>query len=286
MAGPLRADVEMLNSSIANAGQAIASRHHQQAEEDFRRQQLDLEIARRNAAEQHYEQMEKQQANTADKQQQAELLKEKQGVLNSIMQLNASGQLSNLDDVNDWLANDPHFGQVGLQLKEPNAKPPPQVGQNAVAQALQQADQWRTKAGAETDPANKQRYAGYADMLEKSAAQQTQPKVNTADFDTETTETPGEKGVPEVPAQPSTWLGGFMGIGRPATPAIPAVPPKPGTKITRKIPRAGAAVPATTATGTTADPNLLRQQAQQAIQSGKDPNAVRARYKQVTGQDL
>lgn len=142
-------------------------------------------------------------------------MQDKQRLLQTIMGLNAGGQLDDhgLSDVNDWLANDEHFSQVGLHLAKPPKKAPPQVGQNSVAQALKQAEEFRA-AGNEK----------YATMLEQWAEKQS------TDTTTETTE---EKH-PAVD-EASHNEGGFLGIGGKKVVDSPAVP-ETVVKTTRKVP--------------------------------------------------
>jgi hypothetical protein len=270
------ASVELLNRSIENMGQSFGQARRETTDANYRQRLLDQEIERQKAAQAHYDQMNQNEQDANKVRAQAQVDKDDQETLSTLTQLNASGALKDRDAVNNWLKAHPKFGKIGLALQEPPQKPPPQVGQNSVAQALRQADAFAAQADAESDPVKKAKYLDSEKILRESARQAAQPKQNAADYDVVTEETAGTPGVPAAPATP----GGLFTKG---TPAQPAIPPTPKTVIRRHVPRG--TVP-TAGTATTQDPAALRQQAQQAIAGGKDPTAVRARFKQLTGQDL
>jgi hypothetical protein len=156
-------DVVNLNRSMSDLGDTFRQRRldKQKEEEDMRRELLAKEIADTNAArqnrgldiEQRRLQVEQDRAKQQDTQSQ---LQEKQNLLKTIMTLNATGQIDDLGSVNDWLSNDPHFSQMGIQLKAPTQKTAPNVGQSAAAQALLEAKRWRDEGNND-----------YADLLEK-----------------------------------------------------------------------------------------------------------------------
>lgn len=178
-------DVALVNSSFNQLGDSLLQnrmlemRAKENAANDVTRQkQLDLETervnlekARGNAAEQHYRTMEGHDTTRMSQQDQ----RDKAALLQTVIGLNAGGQIDDLDSVNEWLANDEHFGPTGIQLKAPPAKPTPQAGQNALAQAYRQADMFRQQAGESDDPDLADRYNTYADNLEKWANLQANP---------------------------------------------------------------------------------------------------------------
>lgn len=278
-----RLDVELLNNAITGMGQSFAQNRRETTDASYRQKVLDRQIEQEKAAQQHYTAEEQHYKNEEQGQAAAAADKDDQQTFQKLTELNASGALANRDQVNAWLKSHPKWGKVGLALQEPTQKPPPQVGQSSAAQALKIADDYDSKADAEEDPDKQQQLRDNAKILRDSAKQMAMPKQNPADYDTVTEETPATPGQPAAEAVPGTGMRGFLGAGHPAVPAQPAVPGTPKTVIRRHVPRG--TVP-TAGTGTAQDPNVLRQQAQQAISGGKDPAAVKARFKQLTGQDL
>lgn len=219
-------DVSNLNRSLEGVGTAFQENRREaevgrrtDIEEDFRKQMLAAEMRRTQAEE----------ARAAAESQKNDL-RDKQEVLKTIFQLNAGGQIKNIEDVNKYLATDPHWSAVGMQLKEPPQKPTPQAGQNAVAKAIQDTEMWRTKAEqarANGDDDLAGQYEDYASKLDKWTNKQITP---TADTETVTEETPAVPGSPGSPATP----GGLFGIG--AKPAVPPMPAIPKRTVKRTIP--------------------------------------------------
>jgi len=176
-------DVALLNQSLDDLGGSLLKRRmlDQQASEKMQDQLLQREAIgvankRTDAQEQHYRTMEGKADTAATMAQTRANLEDKQRFLQTVMALNANGQIQDLAPVNSWLKTDEHFGRVGLQLTKPPPAKNPQAGQNAVAQALQQASEWRAKADASVDNTDlADQYTGYADKLEKWADVQANP---------------------------------------------------------------------------------------------------------------
>jgi hypothetical protein len=187
-------DVALVNSSLSDLGNSLLQQKmmEQRAQENLatradRQAQIGLEAQRAKTAEsrneamqQHWATMEAGQQSAAAKTATAQDIRDKTAMLQTVIGLNAAGQLDNLDDVNEWLSSDDHLGKTGIQLKPPPAKPPPQAGQNALAKAYQQADTFRQQANDADDPGDVDRYNGYADSLEKWANLQANPAPKTA----------------------------------------------------------------------------------------------------------
>ncbi len=214
------ADVELLNRSMENAGNAFATRRAQQGQERrdiandlIRRKMLEVDQARSNATGEHEQRMETQ-FNTRAAQQ------DKQEMLKTVLGLNAGGQLDEegIKQVNDWITKDPDLSKTGIHIKAPPQKAPPQAGQNSVAQALERAQAFRESGNTE-----------YADMLENWARKQS------TEYDTVSEEFPAEPGTPGTPAESH-----FFGAD---TPAIPPTPGTPKRTITRKVPVGAPAAP-------------------------------------------
>jgi hypothetical protein len=247
-------DVGLLNNSLDQLGetflkQRMLEEQKKKGDEELglRRQQLGIEQGRADAATAHYNKMETAQTDAAAKAQQAADLRDKQQMLQTVMQLNVGGALApgSLDSVNQWLRDDEHFGKTGMQLIPPKEKAP-QAGQNALAQAYQQADMWKTKAdqARTTDPEKAAQYDEFSTNLRKWGNLQANaaPKVerNTSITSTD--------------------------------------PSDPNKKITQRMSPDELKAYQTQ--------QSLRQQAQEAISKGKNPAAVRARFKELTGQEL
>lgn len=207
------ADVELLNRSMENAGNAFAQRRAQQNQEQrdisqelIRRKMLDVEQQRARATGEHEQRMESQFTTRAAQQ-------DKQDMLKTVLNLNAGGMLDDEDikRFNDWLENDPDLSKTGIHIKAPPQKAPPQVGQNSVAAALEQAAKYRAAGNIE-----------YAEILEKSARKASE------DYDTVTEEFPAEPGTPGTPAESH-----FFGSDTPATPGTPGTPKR---TITHRVP--------------------------------------------------
>lgn len=282
-----REDVALVNSSITGLGNSFLAKQKEDAEEDYRQQLLDREIERQKTAQSHYDAMNQNERGANKIRAAAAADKDDQETFKQLTTLNASGALTkqSRDNVNAYLSSHPKWGKVGLALQEPTQKPPPQVGQSSVAQALKIAEENESAAESEDDPNKKAQLLGDAQILRDAARQQGMPKNSPNDFDTVTEETPGSPGKAAIPPTE----GGIFSKGTPGSPAIPAVPKQ---IIRRHVPRGAISTTAPTSTalptttGTTTDPNMLRQQAQDAIAKGAPAASVKARFKQVTGQDL
>jgi hypothetical protein len=144
-------------------------------------------------------------------------LQDKQNFLKTVMTLNATGQLQDVDAVNEWLNKDPHFSQMGIQLKTPAQKPAPNVGQSAAAQALQEAARWRAEGNNE-----------YADLLEKVVKQEGSAKTSPG---YQTTTVKPELGIDNKATGNSlTNITTRVPLGSPAVappPVAPAIPTYP-----------------------------------------------------------
>lgn len=180
-------DVALLNQSLDDLGSGLLKRKMLQEQTDQRLQQgmlgqQGIDVAKQRTAmeEQHYKTMEGKADNATSLAEQRAQLQDKQKMLQTVMMLNAGGQLQDLDSVNDWLQNDDHFGPIGLQLAKPPEPKSAQVGQNALAQAYQQANEWRTRASATEDPDEADRFNAYADDLEKWGNLQANPPPKPA----------------------------------------------------------------------------------------------------------
>jgi len=192
-------DVALLNQSLDDLSAGLLKRRmlDQQAREKMGDQLLaqeSINVARdRTAAQERHDRSSEalaREATTAGATR--EELQDKQRFLQTVMALNGSGQIADLNAVNQWLKTDPHFGKVGLQLARPPTPPDPQAGQNALSQALKQADEWRAKATGAGDADLAQQYLGYADKLEKWADVQANPPAKvTPEPRTVTEEIPG-----------------------------------------------------------------------------------------------
>lgn len=152
-------DVSNLNRSVADLGDTFRTRR---LDEEQRREKMAEELLRQQMAgtEAKYRQdqtdIERQRLGLEKEKGTREEKADKQRFLQTLMSVNAAGQISDFDAVNKWLDTDPDFSKIGLQLKAPPEKPTPQLRHAAVVDALQKADEYRTAGKTE-----------YADMLEK-----------------------------------------------------------------------------------------------------------------------
>lgn len=197
------------------------------------------------------------ETNRAGEQSAQQAAQQKQGLLQSVIQLNASGSLddASLQGVNDWLRSDEHFGQTGIQISKPTNPTGKGRGESAVVNALKQAEMYKQQAAQSEDPAEQQQFNQYATMLEGWVK-------HAGSF---------------APAQ------GF--VTTKVTPETNPLTGKPtGGSITNTTTKTPITSPATTQLAPQQDNEI--QSAKQAIMGGKDPNAVKARYKQRTGKDF
>lgn len=159
----------MLNQAVAGLGQSfLQNRAMQQrateAELDrqMKQQLMDEQVAQRreatqarqsfyNARQTEADANAKARQDAADAAKQKQVLADKQEWLKNVIQLNAGGQLKNLDTVNQALANDEHWGPTGIQLQAPPQKAPPQVGQNSIAAGLDYVNKLEAQAAAVKD---------------------------------------------------------------------------------------------------------------------------------------
>lgn len=187
-------DVALVNSSLNQLGDSLLQnrmlemrQNENDASNTARGKQLDMEMERVNlaktnaaATQQHYKTIEEQNAARGTTAMTAQQQRDKGAMLQTLIKLNAGGQISDLDKVNKWLEADPHFGPTGIQLKTPAAKPPPQVGQNSHAQALEQAQKYRDAAEAADDPDQATQLTHYAEMLEQLVERAANPPEKAA----------------------------------------------------------------------------------------------------------
>lgn len=176
-------DVELLNRSMEGLGDTFRTNRldKERRERDIRDDLLRREMVDTNAKradrslaieQRRLEAEENRGANQAA----SAKMEEKQRMLKSVMELAATG-VADIASVNAWLDSNPEF--AWLQVKEPT-KVAPQAGQNAVAQALREAEYWKGKGNT-----------NYATLLEKWADAQSKPK-------------PGELGYVETKTEPET----------------------------------------------------------------------------------
>lgn len=189
-----RQDVQMLQEALQGLGQGFAQRRQQSAEHDTEMQKLalesqlrDIQQSRYDAQGEHFNKMEAgqqdyynkvlenqklAQSKQDDKATQVasqEDMKNKQSLLQTVIGLNATGQLSDddRDNVNDWIAKDEHLGTTGIQLQAPDPKF--QKGQNkqpATVAALNSAADFRKQAQETKDPDEATRLNDYANWTE------------------------------------------------------------------------------------------------------------------------
>lgn len=192
----------MLDQALGNMGQGFFQNRalqQQNAEQDLNRQmrQQMLNDSLDVRSEYNQQRSDALQANAQARQddasarnqlaavaQQRQDLADKQTLLQTMIQLNAGGQLTDTgrDKFNTWLGNDPHFGQTGIQLQSPPMRPAPNVGQNSAAAALQQADRYYAiAAGLPDNDPNKQRYQQWGQMLQNSIDPSAYQTVTTKD---------------------------------------------------------------------------------------------------------
>jgi hypothetical protein len=213
-------DVTNLNHSMESLGDTFRQRRldKQKEEDDMRREMIQKQMAdaaqsrqeRGLTIEQNRLELEKKDQDRAD-------LQDKQNILKTIMTLNATGQIGDLGPVNDWLSKDKHFSQMGIQLQAPTAKPVPNVGQSADAEALRQAEEYRAAGKNE-----------YADLLEKVVKKRGEHDTNPG-YQT-TTVTPVLDLQNQPTGQNKTNITTRVPLGSPgATPAA-APPPAPDIK--------------------------------------------------------
>jgi hypothetical protein len=205
-------DVALLNSSLDSLGDSLLKNKmlNQQKEEAAARtglesQRLGVDQEFRKAQQQHYNTMESRQADANTTAEQRQVAQEAQGYLHTIISANAAGMLDDdqLSQVNEAMANDPNLGKTGIQLSKPR-QISPQAGQNATAQALQQAEYWEDKwAKASTDE-DKARFRENADIMraiaQKAAAPPTVPQPKRT-IKLTTGSKPGTIGAPDDAAQ-------------------------------------------------------------------------------------
>lgn len=209
----------------------------------LRQQVVDEQVSERREATQARQQHYQAQQTAADaaakaRQDQADAvnkrleMQDKQNTLKELIQLNASGALQNLDGVNDWLSNDDHFGQTGIQLKEPPQAPPSHVGQNATAAGIEYLNGLYTKRDQAADKATKDRLSKQIQVMESS--------LDPSAFETVTQEQLDDMGkvvgrtISKRPRSTGTGLGdqfkqwmSQQGLGAPGSPAAAAAPQAP-----------------------------------------------------------
>lgn len=246
------ADVELLNRSMEGAGQAFAQRRAQQNQEQrdianelFHRKMLDVNEARANATAEHEQRMETQFTTRAAQQ-------DKQDMLKTVLNLNAGGMLDDdgIKSVNAWIDGDPELSRTGIHIKAPPAKAPPQVGQNSLAQALEQADKF--EAAGKIEEAN---------ILRKWARKQSE------DYDTVTEKFPAVEAKEGSPAESH-----FFGAD---TPAVPPTPGTPERTITRKIPAGSNGLPPKPTAATGAGKTITDNKGVKWIYRGSNPDPTK-----------
>jgi hypothetical protein len=260
-----RADVALVNNQLDELGNAFLRNRQLEQEKNIRQQEADAATMRaqgdlefRKAQQQHYNQIEDKQSDLDKLRQNQLAAQQKQGLFQSVVALNATGQLSDdaRDDFNDWLAADEHFGPTGLQIKVPD-NPNTKNKDAAVVNAIKSAKQYRDLAKAASDPDQAAEFNSYADKLEAWVTKQGEFK-------------PAE-GFEETTTKPTIdpLTGKQTGVST-------------ATKRRTPIP----AGPAATSTRQSSNPLDLFSQAKSAIAGGKDPAAVKTRFKTLTGQDF
>ena len=230
--------LNQLGQTLLQQRQMQQTGQYQQAELKYRQLAEQAAVNRYEAAQHHYDAMEKIGASNEDarnKNAAAELdfrqkelaqrdtaqsqganqqdLQNKQQMLQSVIALNATGQLDDdaRNDVNSWLSDDEHFGPTGIQISKPDPSLAKTAGKDAaVVNALKQAQAYRLAASQATDPDDAKQNGDYAAMLEKYVAKagtgatftptQTQVQRNAMGQVTNTLRTaispPGAVGVP------------------------------------------------------------------------------------------
>lgn len=163
-----------------------------QAQTGLASQRLATDEAFRKAQQEHYNTMEGKQADANDIAQQRAASQEDQGFLHTVIAANAAGMLDDdaLDQVNDSLANHPRLSRTGIQLSKPKVTSP-QAGQNATAQAVQQAEYWHQQGQTATTDEDKARFMENEDIMRSIAQKSAAPVAPKPDRSIEVeTDTP------------------------------------------------------------------------------------------------
>ena len=196
-----RADVALVDQQVNQFGDTLLREAtmknesaYRQAELKYRQLAEQAQVQRYQAQQEHWNQMEKQQGNTAAKSEAntAALLQQRQGeqaqagnqqelqnkqrMFQNALSLNSSGGLSDdaRNDFNDWLSDDEHFGPTGIQISKPDPSMLPKgaagIRHSAAVDALNQAQGYRSQAALldDGDP-DKDQFNSYAEMLENAA---------------------------------------------------------------------------------------------------------------------
>jgi hypothetical protein len=255
MAGPLRADVEMLNRSMEGMGESFARRRQEQDQNALKQQMLDAELERYKKATEHETRMEGKQDQANALAQQGAADKNDQQLLQDMIKVNPFLTDDSRTKANAYLQTHPKFGKVGIQLAKPAAPIPAQPGQSQRVRELQAAREYRDKAaalGPEGDLDLQKWYVSAAEDLENGP--QSPEKTVTKDQPLD----------PNAPTTTTTVSQPARTFGRQRTPAAAAAP-----------------------TGGAANPIQGElNAAREAILQGKEPEAVKQRYKQRTGMDF
>lgn len=279
----------MLNSQLDQLGNTFL-RNRLMAEEEARGREQDAAANRRADIDQAFRQEALQRLVNEDNRNEAHLktqeqqqgLADKQKMLQTVIQLNLSGQLDDASrsQVNQWLESDPHFSGTGIQLQKPPDHALKTSAKDAmVVNALKNADQYRQQAQSAASPVQAKQYNDYADMLEQWVR-------HSAEFKP----TPGYEQTEQTPAvDPMTGEPKLDASGKPTyiekkTTRVPITPGAVSAPAAA-TPQAGP-FPPNYPEATAAGNDIVFQQAKFAIANGKEPAAVKQRFKQATGLDF
>jgi hypothetical protein len=297
-----RQDVEMFLGSMRGMGESFAQQDQREVENELKQKQLDAEMERYKSGEQHYKAEEKHYSNIEEKQdailqhqQSQDAVKNLSSAYDKLLQQLQNGQIdeeqfnrqakATVDGVYDanhtilqntpfgpW-ANDPAYR---VRKGNPaNTLTPGRVGNRDVAigpkGSVNYTDTFAPADKAELDDAS-QNLRDVQNQLNKIAPDSTgnYSEAQAAQI---------HRLSLQKQEHQARRLAVLQNYQRAAAGPTGGGMPSPGGG----MPSPGG--PAA-ATGTAQDPNALRQQAKQAISGGKDPVAVKARFKQLTGQDL
>jgi hypothetical protein len=229
-----RQDLELLNQSIANLGDSLARRRQMEMEAQFRQQQLANE-AKRTAVDQAFREAQMahesrledaadRRADAADQhqqdweaaQQQNSGAALKQNLLQAVMSLNGTGQLS--DDgrakVNQWLTSDPDLSKIGIQLTAPpNPSQDASHRRSALVQVANSIQQYRKAAAASQDPQDAALYNHTADLLEANLPASLHAQLPSA----RARKAPGMAAMPGGSANDASGAGSTFGNTNAAT---------------------------------------------------------------------
>ncbi len=167
---------ELLQGALQNAAEnALRNREIQQSG-NLEAQRIAVDNAFRQAQMAHYNQVENRQqdfynreqdqqnarelldSQNVARQQQLSEMAQSQGILKTILGLNATGQLTStgIQNANHWLATDPRLSKSGIQIQAPaSPSKDPSLRQSALRDWITLRQEWQGRVNSAADPAQR-----------------------------------------------------------------------------------------------------------------------------------